>query len=216
MVVPFADNPQAIFVGLRQVPSVRVALLHVSGAKDSWAQVLSDLQKFKVAHEARELASGSLDQMLSVFSDLKSRYPKHEMVVNLGCADKALATSALCAAFINGLECFDVENDRVEQMPVLKFEYLKLLNGKKLALMHKIASKEEYPSLEALAAEAGMSLPLISYYVRGMKKSQGLLQMGLVSVSNSGSRLKVWATPLGRLMVKDYVPPITDKKHPLK
>jgi hypothetical protein len=90
-----------------------------------------------------------------------------------------------------------------------------MLTGKKLALLSHIASKDEYPSLEALAKSAGMSLPLVSYYVRGMKENEGLAQMGLIDVTESGGRLKVAASPLGKLLLKGYNAPKPEdsKKH---
>ncbi len=216
MVTPYSRNSGAIFIGLQHMRADKVVLVALLSNKKNAEPVQDDLHKFKVASETVWIRTGSIEEFFQIFSDIKNKSPHARIIVNLGCADKALTCSALAAAFINGAQTFDVENDEVLLMPVLKFDYVKLLSEKKMALLHRIAQKPFYDSFESLSVESGLSLPLVSYHVRGSKQTQGLAQMGLVNVSEHKGKMRVSASPLGKLLLSGYAQAPVLSRHPLK
>ncbi len=205
LVVPFSGNSEAIFIGLRELKVDKIILVSNASNSTNTTQVQEDLEKFKVNYQKIILREQNIDEILKVFSDLKNDYPNDCLAVNLGSADKTLSSLCLSASFVFGIPCFDVTDGKLESLPVLKFEYSKILSDKKIALIKKMGEKEEFLSLEELSKYSNMSLPLVSYYIRGIKKNEGLVDLGLVEAVEKSGKLQVKLSPLGRLMLNSAI-----------
>ncbi|MBI4155584.1 hypothetical protein HY498_05905 [Candidatus Woesearchaeota archaeon] len=50
-----------------------------------------------------------------------------------------------------------------------------------------------------------MSMPLLSYHINGILKSEGLKQLGLIDVKEGKGSLVIELNTLGKLLVKGYI-----------
>ena len=106
---------------------------------------------------------------------------------------------------VNGVKAFAVDDGKAVLLPVLKFNYYKLITDRKMKLLKIIYEKDCCSSLETLSKKAGMSLPLISYHINGNLKSEGLKDLGLVETKEKKGRVEVQLTLLGKLLLKGYI-----------
>ncbi len=115
--------------------------------------------------------------------------------------------AALAAAYVNGLKAFNVIEDKVMLLPVLKFSYYRLMPERKLNILKFLKGEPDCcSSLEDLSRRLKMSLPLISYHINGSAKAEGLVSQGLVEVHiGPHGRTQVMLTELGRLLAEGLV-----------
>jgi DNA-binding transcriptional ArsR family regulator len=88
----------------------------------------------------------------------------------------------------------------------MKFSYYRMIPEKKMKILKFLESQKEYiSSLDTLSKELKMSLPLVSYYVNGNPKTEGLKQMGLVDTKIRKGRVTVSLNTMSRLLLQGYV-----------
>lgn len=205
VIAPVGENPDAIFIGLREFPTEKLILIaHEDNTKDA-EKLLKDLARFKVPTKVVRTKGFCWEELFKTIAHLKEAEGKR-VLVNVASGSRSMQSAATSAAFVNGLKAFSVEGDVVQLLPVLKFSYYKLLTDKKMELLKLLLAQEDCcGSLEMLAKRTGMSLPLISYHINGSKKSEGLKEMGLVEAMENKGRTQVHLSSLGRLLVQGYI-----------
>ena len=148
--------------------------------------------------------SGDLNEILeavkSVYRDNCKEYDDFLMNVTEG--GKLMSCTAISSAFIFGIRAFWVDPKGVHMLPILKLGYQRILSETKLTILGALAGKRgKVESLEQLSEMTGLEKSLISRHINGTDDSQGLVDLGLVSVNRgSRGRIKVEITALGKIV----------------
>ncbi len=202
-----ADNPKAIFSGIKEWPTEKVIVLVPEGHAQAAREAKAALGKFDMDAEIFSIKGDLWEGVFRMVGELNAAHPN--MLVNVGATrDPSLQCMVTCAAFVNGVRAFGVGPDgAIMPLPVLKFSYYRLLTEKKLALLRVMDNPECCASLNELSRKTGMSLPLVSYHINGNHKSEGLVSLGLAETRGKRKSISVFLTPLGRMLVRGYVQP---------
>lgn len=207
LVAAVGENNSAIYSGIREFPTEMVYLLATQKGFSEAKKIEKDLTKFKVPVKILQVDAKELfEETFKRVGDIVKSENGRSVLINAGCGDSTARCAATCAAFVNGVKAFDIANNKVRMLPVLKFSYYRLLPEKKMGLLKILAREHDCcASLEQLAKRSGMSLPLVSYHVNGSRKVEGLKQMGLVDTSEKKGRVAIKLSSLGELLVSGYI-----------
>ncbi len=205
IIAPVGDNIEAIFVTIRELPTERVVLISTNERLPNAEKMTEDLKKFGIDSELIRIEGNVWEELFRVIGQL-SKAGKENVVVNVATGDRNMQCAATSAAFVNGMKAVSVENNEIVSLPVLKFNYYKILSDRKMKILEILISQPDCcSSLEELSKQANMSLPLLSYHINGTPKSEGLKEMGLVEAEEKRGRVSLRSTSLGRLLLKGYV-----------
>jgi hypothetical protein len=199
-------NEDAVFVGLRNFPAHKVALLSLTesrGQADLLAEKLTGTLRLPV--EVIPLKDENISTMLEAVGQiLKNESGNfHEFLLNVGSASKHLTSAGVTAAFVYGMKAFDVVGEQPMTLPIMQFSYTQAISKPKMEILLAIEkSGGDVESLEKLSQLAGYGKPLLSYHIRGSGDGQGLADLGLVEVERGKrGRLRVKLTALGRMLL---------------
>lgn len=150
------------------------------------------------------IKSGELNEVLEA---VKSVYKSHceeygDIYMNVTEGGKLLSCTAISSAFIFGIRAFWVDQDGVHLLPILKLGYQKILSDTKISILSAITKKKgKVESLEQLSEMTGLDKSLISRHMNGTDDSQGLVDLGLVSINRKArGRIEVEITALGKIV----------------
>ena len=202
MIAPLGGRTETIFIGIREFPTEKVILIPEAGKLREVEKIKADLEKFKIPVEVEELKDSKLESMFEVINHIRKREKGKEISINLGPASKMMSCGATAAAFVNGIKAFDVPNDEILPLPVLKFSYYDMLSDKKMRILN-LLNKESFDSLESLSKKVGLGPSLINYHIYGNEKNPGLKELGLTDISRENGKVKISLTTMGRLLLKD-------------
>ena len=202
MIAPLGGRTETIFIGIREFPTEKVILIPEAGKLREVEKIKADLEKFKIPVEVEELKDSKLESMFEVINHIRKREKGKEISINLGPASKMMSCGATAAAFVNGIKAFDVPNDEILPLPVLKFSYYNMLSDKKMRILN-LLNKESFDSLESLSKKVGLRPSLINYHIYGNEKNPGLKELGLTDISRENGKVKISLTTMGRLLLKD-------------
>ena len=206
VIAPVGDNMDALFVGLREFPTEKVVLVSHTDRLDEAEKAKTDLERFRIPTEIVKITGNVWEEMFRVMSEITRNGTSAEnILINVATGDRNTRCAATSAAFVNGVKAFAVDEDKTSFLPVLKFNYYKLITDKKMKLLKIMLEDNCCSSLDQLSKKSGMSLPLISYHVNGTPRSQGLRNMGLIETEDVGGRVSVKLTRLGRVLVQGYI-----------
>lgn len=199
-------NEDAVFVGLRNFPAHKVALLTLSESKsqaDLLAEKLTGTLRLSV--EVIQVKDESISTMLEAVGQIlkKESGNFHDFLLNVGSASKHLTSAGVTAAFVHGMKAFDVIGEQPMTLPIMQFSYTQAISKPKMEILLAIEkSGGDVESLEKLSQLASYGKPLLSYHIRGSKEGQGLADLGLVEVERGKrGRLRVKLTALGRTLL---------------
>lgn len=199
------EASRPIYIGIKEFPTDRLILLCSLRKKRAAEKIRRDLQKFRIPvdiHFIRGPLWEELFRLIGALSDGKQQ----NILVNVGAGDRTTRCAALSAAFVNGLKTFDVVGNTTMMLPVLKFSYYHLLTEKKLRLLRHLLAAEDYLlPFDELSKQAKMGASLLSYHLHGTYKSEGLEQLGLVTLTKEREKLTIRLTTLGRLLIQGYL-----------
>ncbi|MBU0953597.1 MAG: hypothetical protein KKA90_04230 [Nanoarchaeota archaeon] len=213
IVAPFGNQIEDLFVAIREFPTERVILMTPEKYQNDVQKVVDDLKRFKIPADVMKIKGDSWEGMFKAISQVKERVGR-EILVHVSTGDRLTQCAATSAAFVNGVKAFSVIGDSVMMLPVLKFNYYKLLTDKKLSILNVLGHQQDCcGSLEELSKRTKMSLPLISYHINGSQRSEGLKTMGLVETEEKNGRIAIKLSVLGRLLMEGYIEqPILEHK----
>ena len=199
-------NDEAVFVGLRNFPTHKLALVTPPEAASQSATISAKLaDTLKLAVSVVEVKDGSTQAVLDTIGQLvrKERAEFEDFLINIGSAGRTLACAGLTAAFVYGIKAFDVRDQQPEMFPVMKFSYIEAVTAPKIEILRAIErSGGRVESLEMLSGIMNYGKPLLSYHIRGSQESRGLESLGLVEIERGRrGRLQVKLTQLGRTLL---------------
>ena len=199
------DAGEVLYTGLRDFPAEKVILVHLPESKKSALEIRKQLEKMKIPVQIEEMHTGALESVFQTIYKIRSNERDKKLVLNID-TDYKTSCIALSAAFVNGVQAMGVnEEGHVVAYPIMKFSYYSALSDKKLGILRKIRENDGVNSLEELGGLVKMSLPLVTYHVRGTKTASGLEELGLVEVRKHKGRVGVKLTSLGKLVLDGYV-----------
>jgi hypothetical protein len=199
-------SDEAIFVGLRNFPTHKLALITPPGAANQSSTVSAKLaDTLKLAVSIVEVEDTSTQTILDAIGQLvrKESGEFEDFLINVGSASRTLACAGVAAAFVYGMKVFDVRGDQPETFPVMKFSYIEAVTQPKIEILRALdRTGGRVESLEILSHMMNYGKPLLSYHIRGSRESRGLESLGLVEIERGKrGRLQVKLTPLGRTLL---------------
>ena len=200
IIAPVGDNMGALYIGLKEFPTLKVILLTPTKMMPEAKTALKELQKFGIDVAIEDIKGSVWEEMFKKIAEY-AEFEKN-ILINTATGDRTTTCAATSAAFVNGIKAFSVENNEVMLLPVLKFSYYKILSERKMKILQTLMGAR---SFEQLYKKTKMSPPLLSYHLNGNLKSEGLVQMGLVDIQQEKRALRISLTMLGRLLVSGYV-----------
>jgi len=145
VIAPMGDHMEALFVGIREFPTEKIILVSPPRYDDEVESVKKDLDRFKIPLHVINIGGENEIQIwentFKAISEIRSSEKEKEILVNVATGDRTTRCAATSAAFVNGLKAFAVSKDKAMMLPVMKFNYYKLISDKKMELL-KILHKE--------------------------------------------------------------------------
>ena len=154
--------------------------------------------------EEARVMSGDLNEVLdavkSVYRNNCREY--NEFLMNVTEGGKLMSCTAISSAFIFGIRAFWVDPKGVHMLPIMKLGYQRILSETKITILGALAIKKgKVESLEQLSEMTGLEKSLISKHINGTDDSQGLVDLGLVTIERkTRGRIEVEITALGRIV----------------
>ena len=209
VVAPMGDYMDALFVGIKEFQTDKIILISSDARMEEAEKIVEDLERFKIPTHIVNISGKTeveiWENTFKAISEIKSSEKDKEILVNVATGDRTTRCAATSAAFVNGFKAFATSGDKTMMLPVMKFNYYKLISDKKMDILKILNDRNCRSSLEELSKKTGMSLPLISYHINGNLKSEGLKTMGLVETAENKGRVSVELSSLGRMIVRGYV-----------
>ncbi|MFH1649308.1 MAG: DUF6293 family protein [Candidatus Woesearchaeota archaeon] len=207
VIAPMGDHMDALFVGIREFPTRRVVLICPKEYVGEAEKAKKQLETFKIPTTIKKITGETYEGTFIAVADVTREEGRDNVIVNVATGDRSTRCAATSAAFVNGIKAFAVSGNMAAFLPVLKFNYYKLLSDKKLGIMKALYDKDKcVASLEELSKMTKMSLPLLSYHINGNLKSEGLKELGLVDTFHDKGRVRVCLNMQGVLIVRGYIP----------
>jgi DNA-binding transcriptional ArsR family regulator len=208
VIAPMGDHMDSLFVGIREFPTEKIILIAPERWRSEAEATIKDLERFKIPAHVMKIAGATETEIwestFQAISNIKHS-EKGEMLVNVATGDRTSRCAATSAAFVNGLKAFATDGEKALMLPVMKFNYYKLISDKKMNILNILHDNDCCSSLDELSKKTKMSLPLISYHINGNLKSDGLKTMGLVETTEEKGRISVELSSLGRMIVRGYI-----------
>ncbi|MBS3054248.1 MAG: winged helix-turn-helix transcriptional regulator [Candidatus Aenigmarchaeota archaeon] len=199
IIAPIGGDSSAIFRGIREFGAEKIIILHLRKHRKDADNLKAELGKFSVPVSIMQIGEPAWELVFRAVGQLR----EEGAMINVGAADILLKSASISAAFVNGMKCFDVEGGKIMVLPVLKLPYYGMIPKKKMEILRFLARQpDKESSLDSITKSLGMSLPLLSYYVNGNAKTEGLKQAGLVETEAKGRRVIVSLASAGRLLME--------------
>ncbi|MBI4019499.1 MAG: winged helix-turn-helix transcriptional regulator [Candidatus Aenigmarchaeota archaeon] len=199
IIAPIGGDSSAIFRGIREFGAEKIILLHVREHRKDADNLKAELAKFSVPALSMQMSEPVWESIFRTIGQMRNE----DSMINVGASYSRLKSAAISAAFVNGMRGFDVEGDKIMPLPVLKLPYYGMIAKKKMEILQFLAKHGGKESaLESITKSLNMSLPLLSYYINGNAKTEGLKQAGLVETKAKGRHVIVFLTLTGRLLME--------------
>ncbi|MCK5389151.1 MAG: hypothetical protein KAJ36_01595 [Candidatus Thorarchaeota archaeon] len=200
------DDTDTVLVGMKNVPTHRLALICLHEHKDSVNDFALDLEKtLKIDVDVHvvdgRIVESVLEKVAIILNEHKNDF--EDVVLNVAGGEKVLTCAAVSAAFFNGLKAFHLKDEIPMMLPVMKVKYSNMISKAKIAILKAIQDAGgEIKSLGQLSDLSGYGRPLLSYHVWGDDESRGLVELGLVEAERKRQgRLEANLTVLGKAML---------------
>lgn len=209
IVCAVGDQPEAIFPALKEFAVEHVHLLTHDAYKKQASQLRKDLDRFGVKHTEEKLSDPMWESVFVQVGRFSQSHPAPDrIVVHAGVGDRAMQCAATNAAFVNGLKAVNGNENGIFGLPIMRFSYYNKLNDRKRAIMQRLQGGSQ--AMQDVSEDLGISLSLLSYHVHGNRKSEGLVDMGVVELSERDNHSYLSLTAMGRLLLKGHVPEAAD------
>jgi DNA-binding transcriptional ArsR family regulator len=199
------EDMSPLLAGLKEFSTERIHLLTPADLVLEAENTRKDLEKFQIPVQIHKIEAGVWEETFRIVAEISTYEKQNEVIVNVGTGDFNTRCAATCAAFVNGLKAFSIDNkNELFLLPVLKFSYYTLLTDKKMQIM-KILEENDFTSFDDLSKKTKMSLPLVSYHINGNLKSEGLKKLGLVETKEDRGKTFIKLSTLGKMLLKGYI-----------
>lgn len=200
MIVPFEGEHDAIFIGIKEFPSEKIILISPASRYAEANKFKGDAAKLHILVQIIELQTDTIEEFFKAFNGMIAT-ERGRIVINLGSSEHLLKLFGQSAAFIHGIKAFDVVDDKICPLPILKMSYYEILAGKKMKILQELSKSAKISSLGELGKRTKMGPSLINYHIYGSKKTPGLKKLGTLEVFREKGKIAAKLTPLGRLFM---------------
>lgn len=205
IVASVGENINPLFVGMKEFPTERIHLITCPEDIMHAEKAKSELEKFQIPVKIHEVKQDVWEETFRIIGEIATYEKEFEVIVNVAMGDFNSRCAATCAAFVNGLKAFSIEEDnKLFLLPVLKFSYYSLLTDKKMQIL-RVLGEKEHTTFDELSKAIKMSLPLVSYHINGNLKSEGLKKLGLIETKDQKGKTVIKLTTLGKMLLKGYI-----------
>ena len=205
IIAPVGDYIEDIFVTIREFPTEKVILIAPKKQLKKAESAKKKLDTFRIPVKVIPITGNIWEEMFKEVAKVR-KYEKGDVIVNVSTGDRNSRCAATSAAFVNGLKAVAVEGNDHMLLPVLKFSYYSMLEGKKMDILKFIYKEKDCcSSIDMLSKKLKMSLPLLSYHINGNLKSEGLKTMGLIDTEEIKGKTQVKISFLGKMLLKRYI-----------
>ncbi|MFQ5940089.1 MAG: DUF6293 family protein [Nitrososphaerales archaeon] len=206
-IATFGEREDDITVGIRNFPITKLALLCYEDQKpkaEEFATRLETTLGIRISHltvSRNNLFHTVLERIAELISSETGSVD--HILMNVSGGDKILGSAALCAAFVNGIKVFGLDNKGQPMLlPVIKLTYNEVISPVKIQILRAIEEAGgSVKSLEQLGQLVHLGKPLLSYHIQGSTDARGLAELGLVEVERGRGRLHVNLTTMGKLCI---------------
>ncbi len=202
-VAPVGDNPDALFIGVREFPTRKIVLMAPPEKMTEARKLEERLLPFKLPVTIYELKGDILEKMFEILASLKLTEGEDSIIVNVATGDRMTTCAALSASYVNGVKAFNVMGDQVLILPLLKFSFTKLISEKKFEIVRALSDGSP-KSFEELGKKVRISAPLLSYHLNGDRETSGLVEIGLVEILQNEKGKQAVLSTMGNLFAKGY------------
>lgn len=203
VIAPFEDYLEGLFAGVREFPTEKIILLVPEAKSMNAERAKKELEKFRIPVEIETIENpDSLEEVFETVSYIKAREIGKPLIVNLSSSIGMIGCAALSAAFVNGLQAFEIIGEKVIMFPILKFSYYDMLSDKKMRILELLYREKSVDSLEELSKKVKLGPSLVNYHIYGNEKNPGLKELGLVEVLREKGKIRLQPTTLAKLMLK--------------
>ena len=200
-----SEDMKPVLKSVKEFPTERIHILTTRENLIYANKAKEDLEAFDIFTKIHEIKNNVWEDTFRILYEINELEKDSELLVNASTSDYNSRTALTCAAFVNGLKVFTINQDgELIMLPIMKFSYYSLLTDKKMQLL-KILNEKEYTAFEELSRLAKMSLPLISYHINGNLKSEGLKMLGLIETKEEGGKTYIKLSTLGLMLLKGYI-----------
>jgi DNA-binding transcriptional ArsR family regulator len=204
VVAPVGDNPDALFIGMKEFATEEVYLLTPRSNVKKARKLEKKLEVFHIPVHILVIEGSLMENMFAHFGKIIANHNHDDIIVNVATGDRLSTCTALSAAFANGLKAFGIMENKPMLLPIMKLSYYNELTDSKMKILRNL-DREEFTSLKALSTATSMSISLLSYHLNGTLKYKGLLNLRLVQVKERNKQLLVRLSELGSLLLKGYI-----------
>lgn len=204
LIAPVGDNPDALFVGMKEFPIERAILITPSAFESTALDLKKQLEKFTIETKIKFVKGNIMEEMFRLFGEFSTHYNIDDLVINVSTGDRMSTCAALSASFANGLKAIGVEGGSVILMPIMRISYYKELSDRKMDIL-KSLDEDEWTSLQALSKRLNLSSALVSYHLNGNYKYPGLKQHRLVELKEKQQHLLIRISKMGSLLLKGHL-----------
>lgn len=202
---PDNDALDVLYRGMKGFGIDKVIVIAAKEFEYKAQEAKKDLEKFRIPVDIYKIKDHKhMEQVFDVIRQIKEIEKEKNLMINVD-TDYMSSCLALSSAFVNGIQAIGMMDEEVIAYPIMKFSYYNALSDKKTTLLNLIFEKGQYNSFEELSKDTGMSLPLVTYHIKGTHNKPGLEEMGLVSAEKINGKIKVRLSQLGRLISKGCV-----------
>lgn len=209
VIAPMGDHMDSLFVGIKEFPTQKIILISAERYYQDAENVKKDLERFQIPLHIIKIKGETeveiWENTFMAISQIKTAEQGNEILVNVATGDRTTRCAATSAAFVNGLKAFATDKDKAMMLPIMKFDYYKVISDKKMGLLKILHETNCCSSLDELSKKSKMSLPLISYHINGNLKSDGLKDMGLITTMEEKGKIGVELSSLGKMIIRGYI-----------
>lgn len=204
LIAPIGGDSKAIYAGMKEFPISKTILLSLKKDQKTALDIAKKLEDFTIKTKIILLQKNLLESMFKEFARLCSIHNNDELIVNIGAGNHGTTCAALSAAYANGLKAFDIMDDMVILLPILKLSYYHELSENKMNLLNALSDKNFEP-LQEISNKLKMSISLLSYHINGNDKFKGLKNHGLIETKLINKNLYIKLSSMGKLLLKGYI-----------
>jgi len=206
-IAPFGEAQNDIIAGIKNFPINKLAVLCDEKQKPKAEEFAANLESTLGIQVSYLVVSRD-----NIFHDVLERIAEliktesgsvDHILMNVSGGDKVLGCAALCAAFVNGIKLFGMDNEgHPVLLPLLRLTYNEVISAAKIQILKAIdKAGGSVESLEQLGKLSQLGKPLLSYHIQGSNDARGLTELGLVEVKRGKGRLHVNLTTMGKLCI---------------
>lgn len=192
LIAPIGKQSKQLFSALAKYHFTQVIILVEPQFEKTAQRIKQALEKVHITVKVQKIGN--------IFSDLVQLLKSRDntfTILHAGCSNQQNAAATICAGYVFGIPSL---SDQLSLLPIMRLGYHEFLSIKKQDILRILGIKGTFSSLEGLAKEVNMSLPLLSYHIHGNVKSKGLVYLGLVHTRQESGCTQVFLTDLGKLL----------------